>query len=95
MNYALTRMAAGDIATALDYLERARVLNPAYFLLEINLGIAKSQVGRHPEAEGHFLRAISLEPNRYESNYYTAVGFISVAARKKRSLAGDCKTSER
>jgi tetratricopeptide (TPR) repeat protein len=66
MNYALTRMAAGDIATALDYLERARVLNPAYFLLEINLGIAKAQVGRHPEAEGHFLRA----PSRYESNYY-------------------------
>jgi tetratricopeptide (TPR) repeat protein len=72
MNYALTRMAKGDIATALAYLERAGAFSPAYFLLEINLGIAKGEAGRHDEAEKHFLRAIELEPQRYESNYYYA-----------------------
>jgi tetratricopeptide (TPR) repeat protein len=72
MNYALTRMAKGDIATALDYLERARAFNPNYYFIEINLGIAKAEEGRLAEAETHFLRAIELEPKRYESNYYYA-----------------------
>ena len=72
MNYALTQMAKGDVATALRYLERARAFNPNYFLLEINLGIATAEAGRHAEAEGHFLRALELEPKRYESNYYYA-----------------------
>jgi tetratricopeptide (TPR) repeat protein len=72
MNYALTQMAKGNISLALQYLERARVYNPAYFLLEINLGIAKGELGRHLEAERHFVHALAIEPARYEPHFYYA-----------------------
>lgn len=72
MNYALVRMAKGDIETALRYLEQARAYTPDYFFLEINLGIAKGEVGQNTEAEKHFLRALQLEPRRYEPNFYYA-----------------------
>lgn len=70
MNYALTQMAKGDAKTALQYLEQARIYTPSYFLLEINLGIANGELGRHAEAESHFERAMMLEPRRYESYHY-------------------------
>jgi tetratricopeptide (TPR) repeat protein len=70
MNYGLTRMAKGDAQTALAYFERAHRLLPAYFILEINLGIALAQLNRHSEAEPHFARALALEPTRYEPHYF-------------------------
>jgi tetratricopeptide (TPR) repeat protein len=86
MNYALTRMAKGDVTTALTYLERAKVYNPAYFFLEINLGIAKAEAGRRIEAERHFLRAIELEPYRYESNFYYA-RWLHASGRTEEALS--------
>jgi tetratricopeptide (TPR) repeat protein len=72
MNYGLTQMAKGRTEEALVYFERARVKLPAYFILEINLGISKGQLGRGPEAERHFRRALEIEPLRYEPHFYYA-----------------------
>ncbi|HEU0123618.1 MAG TPA: hypothetical protein VFQ91_24010 [Bryobacteraceae bacterium] len=70
MNYGLTLMAKGQSKEALSYFERAHTSLPNYFILEINLAIAKSELGRHAEAEPHFLRAMSLEPARYEPQFF-------------------------
>ncbi|HYZ82761.1 MAG TPA: tetratricopeptide repeat protein [Bryobacteraceae bacterium] len=72
MNYALTQMSQGRIREALTYLERARTYNPSYFILEINLGVAKAALGSDAEAQAHFLRALELEPGRYEPHFYYA-----------------------
>lgn len=63
MNYGLTQMAQGRYAVGLDYFERAAVLNPQYYILEINLGVAYNAVGRPADAEPHFQRALALAPN--------------------------------
>lgn len=72
MNYGLALMARGDYVSALRSFERAHVLLPAYFILEINMGIGKGALGRDAEAERHFIRALELEPLRYESHYFYA-----------------------
>jgi tetratricopeptide (TPR) repeat protein len=77
MNYGLTLMAKGDASGALHYFERARLKLPAWFILEVNLGIAKGELGRDPEAEQHFLRALQLEPARYESHFFYARWLIN------------------
>jgi tetratricopeptide (TPR) repeat protein len=71
MNYGLTLMGRGDTAKALDYFERAAVLNPNYALLEINRAIAKNALGKPvPEIENHFLRALQLTPDQSTPYYY-------------------------
>ncbi|HEY3439098.1 MAG TPA: tetratricopeptide repeat protein [Paludibaculum sp.] len=72
MNYALTLMSRGANDQALPYLERAHLLLPNYFYLEINLGIANGGSNRPAKAEAHFRRAEQLEPRRYESHFYYA-----------------------
>jgi tetratricopeptide (TPR) repeat protein len=72
MNFGLTRMAAGDYKSALDYFNRALVYTPAYMYLEVNLGIANGGVNNDSEAEAHFRRALALEPNETVSYYYYA-----------------------
>jgi len=72
MNYGLTLMARGDMKEALRYFEEAMVLLPAYFVLEINLGVAKGHLKRDREAEAHFRRSVELEPQRYEPRYFYA-----------------------
>jgi tetratricopeptide (TPR) repeat protein len=72
MNFGLTRMAAGDYKSALDYFNRALVYTPAYMYLEVNLGIANGGVNSNSEAEAHFRRALALEPNETISYYYYA-----------------------
>ncbi len=72
MNYGLTLMAKGDLQDAMLYFEQARVLLPAYFILEINLGIARGDLGQRELAEFHFQRALELEPNRYEPHFFYA-----------------------
>src|SRR5581483_6165840 len=70
MNYGLTRMAAGDYATALTYFERALAFTPNYSLLHINLGIAYGGVGRLVDAEREFTTAIRLAPDDWRSHLY-------------------------
>jgi tetratricopeptide (TPR) repeat protein len=72
MNYGLTRMAAGDYKSALDYFNRALVYAPAYMHLEVNLGIANGAINNDSEAEAHFRRALSLAPNEAIPYYYYA-----------------------
>jgi tetratricopeptide (TPR) repeat protein len=69
MIYGLTQMNKGNFPVALDYFNRALQYTPNYATLEINLGVVngamadQGDASRTAEAEGHFLRAISLEPN--------------------------------
>ena len=50
--------------------QRAAVFTPNYPVLEINLGIACGGLGRSAEAESHFLRAITLAPQRSQGYYF-------------------------
>jgi tetratricopeptide (TPR) repeat protein len=70
MNYGLTQMEKGDYPAALDYFQRALVYTPNYATLEINLGIVNGAMNNVPDAERHFLRAISLSSNDDQSHFY-------------------------
>ncbi len=72
MNYGLTQMAKGETQRALDYFNRALVWTPAYYSLEVNLGIAHGALNQDVPAEQHFLRAIQLAPDQAISHYFYA-----------------------
>ena len=72
MNYGLTQMAKGNYAAALDLFNRALAFNPAYYILEINMGIAYAAVNDAPQAQAHFTRAITLAPAEASPRYYYA-----------------------
>jgi tetratricopeptide (TPR) repeat protein len=89
MNYGLTQMEQGRYDVALGYFQRALVLNPNYYVLEINLGIATGAVGNAMEAERHFQRAIQLAPADASARYYYArwlAGAGREAGREKDAL---------
>ena len=60
MNYGLTRMAKGAYGEAKNSFERAAVLTPNYWVLEINRGIVEGELGNQAAAEQHFHRALDL-----------------------------------
>jgi tetratricopeptide (TPR) repeat protein len=62
MRYGLTRLAAGDQATAFDYLSRASAMTPHDPMIEINLAFAYGRLSRPADAEGQFRRAIADAP---------------------------------
>ena len=62
MNYALCLLSSGDRAGALDYMQRALIYTPSYYMLEINLGIVYGDLQNDAEAESHFQRAMALAP---------------------------------
>jgi tetratricopeptide (TPR) repeat protein len=72
MNYGLTQMQKGRYNVALGYFQRAMILNPNYYVLEINLGIATAAIGNAAEAERHFQRAIHLAPAEASARYFYA-----------------------
>jgi tetratricopeptide (TPR) repeat protein len=72
MNYGLTQMEKGDYQRALDYFERAAILDPSYAFLEINRGIANGGLKHDAAAEMHFLRALALAPESAESHFFYA-----------------------
>jgi protein O-mannosyl-transferase len=78
MNYGLSQMEKGNYKDALDYFQRALVLNPNYYILEINLGIANGAVGNAGEAERHFLRSIQLAPTEASARYFYARWLVAV-----------------
>jgi tetratricopeptide (TPR) repeat protein len=70
MNYGLTLMAKGDAQGALDYFQRTSVFTPNYFVLEINLGVDEGLLNHNRESEAHFRRAILLQPQDAQPDYY-------------------------
>ena len=78
MIYGLTQMNKGIYPVALDYFNRALLYTPNYPTLEINLGVVngamadQGDTSRSAEAEGHFLRAISLAPTDDEAHAFYA-----------------------
>jgi tetratricopeptide (TPR) repeat protein len=85
MNYGLTQMAKGNYAAALDYFNRAQVLDPNYYILEINLGIAYGAMGNAAEAERHLIRAVFLAPDEASTHYYYA-RWLSGASRTREAI---------
>src|SRR6202000_1731046 len=69
MNYGLTQMQKGNYAVANNYFERALVLLPNYYALNINMGVLKEAVGDKVAAESYFLKAIQLGPG-YQDSYF-------------------------
>lgn len=61
MNYGNTLMAKGDYTGALQCYEKTVSLSPSYAYAYINIGIAKSQLGDHTNAEINFKKALELE----------------------------------
>ena len=86
MNYGLTLMRQGDYVGSIAAFERALPLTPNYHLLYVNLGIALGQLGRAGEAEGHFLRAVSLAPADWRSHVWYAQ-WLAMVGRGPDALA--------
>ena len=72
MNYGLTLMAKGNYPAANDLFQRALVLTPNYYILEINLGIVSGALKNNAEAERHFKRAIELAPADASARFFYA-----------------------
>jgi protein O-mannosyl-transferase len=70
MNYGLTRMSKGAYADAQSAFERAAVLTPNYWILEINRGILAGAMGDQAAAEQHFQRALRLDPDANAHYFY-------------------------
>ena len=61
-----------QLEEALDHFERAATFVPDYSVLEINLGIVNSALGRKEVAERHYRRALRLTPDYAQGRYYYA-----------------------
>jgi tetratricopeptide (TPR) repeat protein len=72
MNYGAALMARGELVRASECYERAALLTPNYWMLEINRGIVKGSLGDARAAEKHFLRAIDLKPGEPDSHFFFA-----------------------
>jgi protein O-mannosyl-transferase len=70
MNLGVALMQRGQLTDALAEFEQAAPDLPAYFFLEVNLGVVKSALGRTPEAEAHFQRAVTLASDNPTGHYY-------------------------
>ena len=70
MIYGLTLMNRADYPGALDLFNRALRYTPNYATLEINLGVVNGLLGNQAEAERHFQRAITLQPNDDTTHAY-------------------------
>ena len=72
MNYGLALMTRGQFAKARECYERASLLTPNYWTLEINRGILEDALGNPAAAEQHFKRALELGPAQPDTHYYFA-----------------------
>jgi len=72
MNYGLALMARGRLAEARDCYEKAALLTPNYWTLEVNRGIVENALGRPAAAEPHFKRAIELGPTMPDTHSFFA-----------------------
>jgi len=72
MNYGTKLMGRGDYVEALDYYERAKVFNPYYSTLFINLGIVHNGLGNIDDAEFNFNKALQYGSNNSNSYFFYA-----------------------
>lgn len=70
MNYGLTQMVLGRYEEAKRFFDRALVYLPNYSTLHVNLGIVTDRLGQPAVAEGHFMRALQLQPDSTEQFFY-------------------------
>jgi tetratricopeptide (TPR) repeat protein len=78
MNHGVALMSRGLTRQALREFERAAELVPQYEVLQINLAIAKDDLGL-PGAEGHFRRALEIAPRYARGRYFYAVWLVDEA----------------
>jgi tetratricopeptide (TPR) repeat protein len=71
-NYGVALMGRGQYAEAKACFERAALLVPNYWTLEINRGIVEGAMGNARAAEAHFRRSLLLGPSQPETHYYFA-----------------------
>lgn len=71
MNYGVALMGRGQLRQARRYFERAERLLPGYGILQVNLAVVKDALGEHG-VEGHFLRALELDPGYARGRYHYA-----------------------
>lgn len=71
--YGLTQMSKGNLSDAYIDFQHALEFNPAYSLLEVNLGVVTGALHQDAQAEQYFKRAIELAPDDSQSySYYGA-----------------------
>lgn len=72
MNYGERLMARGQLAKARECYERASLLTPNYWALEVNRAVVENALGNPAAAEPHFKRAIELGPTMPDTHYFFA-----------------------
>jgi tetratricopeptide (TPR) repeat protein len=75
-SYGLTQMTKGNYALAKSFYERAEKVEPAYPVLEINLGINEGALGNVAAAEQHFRRALAMSDD-VDARFYYARWLVS------------------
>jgi len=70
VSYATVFLRRGQYSVGLPYLERAETLTSGYDTLEINLGVAYENLGRHAEAEEHLKRAVMVSPDSPDAHLF-------------------------
>lgn len=84
-SYGLTQMTKGNYATAKNYYDRAEKVEPAYPVLEINMGINEGALGNAVAAEQHFKRALAMRDD-VDAHFYYARWLVS-AGRAPEAIA--------
>ncbi|HEX3576941.1 MAG TPA: tetratricopeptide repeat protein [Thermoanaerobaculia bacterium] len=84
-SYGLAQMTKGNYSLAKSYYERAEQVDPAYPVLEINMGINEGALGNAAAAEQHFKRALAMRDD-VDGHYYYARWLVS-AGRAPEAIA--------
>ena len=77
-NYGRALMERGAYPRALECYERAALLTPNYWSLEVNRGIVEGALGNPVAAESHFRRAIELGPAQPDTRYFFARWLVQI-----------------
>ena len=72
MNYGLTFLEKGDYKEAIRLFEEALIIEPNYYSLQINLGVAYAAMERKQIAEKYFKSAIALNSSSPAPEYFYA-----------------------
>jgi Flp pilus assembly protein TadD len=84
-SYGRTQMTKGNYAMAKSYYDRAEKMEPAYPVLEINMGINEGALGNAAAAEQHFQRALAMLDD-VDGRFYFARWLVS-AGRAPEAIA--------